>query len=153
RTGPWARRETASVVADTSGRVGFAAYAGAYLRGMFDLWTKLVCERDRVTALVRRAARAGVVRVLIRPTAAYAAELDRRMLGPLRLRSRRPRLRAQLSREERAQLRQLDVPYFFRRATGGPLRWIDPATGAHRPAGRQPTRDPRQPPSAAILAG
>jgi hypothetical protein len=152
RTGPWGRRETASIVADTRGRVGFAAYAGAYLRGMFDLWTKLVCERDRVTALVRRAARRGIVRVLIRPTAAYARELERRMLGAPH-RSRRPRLRARLSQEERAQLGRLDVPYFFRRAAGGPLRWIDPATGAHRPASRQPASDPRQPPSAAIFTG
>jgi hypothetical protein len=149
RTVAWVRRETSSVVADTRGRVGFAAYAGAYLRGMFDLWTKLVCERERVTALVRRAARRGVVRVLIRPTAAYARELDRRVLGAPRPRSPRTRL----SREERAQLGRLDVPYFFRRAAGGPLRWIDPATGAHRSAGRQPAADPRQPPSGAILTG
>ncbi|HEX3476995.1 MAG TPA: hypothetical protein VHT91_18355 [Kofleriaceae bacterium] len=153
RTGPWARRETASVVADTRGRVGFAAYAGAYLRGMFDLWTKLVCERDRVTALVRRAARAGIVRVLVRPTAAYAGELDRRVFGGPHPRSRRARLRGRLSREERAQLGRLDVPYFFRPAAGGPLRWIDPVTGAHRAAGRQPAGEPRQPPSAAILTG
>jgi len=149
RTGAWARRETASVVADTRGRVGFAAYAGAYLRGMFDLWTKLVCARDRVTALVRRAAQDGVVRVLVRPTSAYAGELDRRVLGAPRPRSPR----ARLSREERTQLGRLDVPYFFRRAAGGPLRWIDPATGAHRRAGHQPAAEQRQPPSAAILAG
>jgi hypothetical protein len=150
RTRAWARRETSSVVADTRGRVGFGAYACAYLRGMFDLWTKLVCERDRVAALVRRAAQGGVVRVLVRPTAAYAGELDRRVLGA----PRSPRApRARLSREERAQLGRLDVPYFFRRATGGPLLWIDPATGAHRAAGRQPGGEARQPPSTAILAG
>ena len=148
RTVAWARRETSSVVADTRGRVGFAAYAGAFLRGMFDLWTKLVCEREQVTALVRRAARRGVVRVVVRPTTAYTAEIDRRVLGVPR--SRSPRIA--LSREERTQLEQLDAPYFFRRATGGPLRWIDPVTGAHRAAGRQPASDPRQPPSAAILA-
>jgi hypothetical protein len=116
---------------------------------MFDLWTKLVCERDRIAALVRRAARGGVVRVLVRPTAAYAGELDRRVLGAPRPRSPR----AARSREERAQLGRLDVPYFFRRAAGGPLRWIDPATGAHRAAGRQPAGEPRQPPSPAILSG
>jgi hypothetical protein len=149
RTGPWARRETSSVVADTRGRIGFGAHAGAYLRGMFDLWTKLVCERDQVAALVRRAARRGVVRVVVRPTAAYTGELDRRVLGALH--PRPPRVA--LSREERAQLGRLDVPYFFRRAAGGPLRWIDPATGAHRAAGPQPACAPRQPPSAAILAG
>ncbi|HEX3761567.1 MAG TPA: DUF4135 domain-containing protein [Kofleriaceae bacterium] len=144
----WARHEAPSVVADTRGRIGFAAYAGAYLRGMFDLWTKLVCERDRVTALVRRAARSGMVRVLVRPTATYAGELDRRVLGAPPRPSRAP-----LSPEERAQLGRLDVPYFFRRAAGGPLLWIDPATGAHHPAGPQPGAEPRQPPSAAILGG
>ena len=146
RTRAWARRETQSVVADTRGRVGFAAYAGAYLRGMFDLWTKLVCERDLLAALLGRAARDAFVRVVVQPTAVYVGELDRRLLD------RRP-LGVALSREERAQLARLDVPYFFRRAAGGPLLWIDPATGAHRIAGRQPAAAARQPPSAAIRGG
>jgi hypothetical protein len=89
-----------------------------------------------------------VVRVLVRPTTVYAGELDRRVLGAQHRRSR-----VALSPEERAQLGRLDVPYFFRRAAGGPLRWIDPATGAHRAAGPQPACEPRQPPSPAILAG
>jgi len=155
RTRAWARRETQSVVADTRGRVGFAAYAGAYLRGMFDLWTKLVCERDQLAALLGRAARDAFVRVVVQPTAVYVEELDRRLLGR-RLLGRGAARRAPavaLSREERAQLARLDVPYFFRRAAGGPLLWIDPATGAHRIAGRQPAAAARLPPSAAIRGG
>jgi hypothetical protein len=147
RTRAWARRETSSIVADTRGRIGFGAYAAAYLRGMFDLWTKLVCDRAELTAALQRAARDGFVRVVLRSTADYAAERDRRMLAP-----GTPAAQP-LSPEERAQLARLDVPYFFRRATGGPLLWIDPATGAHRTAGRQPAGAPRQPPSPTICSG
>ena len=148
RTAAWARSETSSVVADTRARIGFGAYAAAFLRGMFDLWTKLVCERDQLAALLERAARDAFVRVLVRPTATYTDELARRMLGSHGGRAPRPAL----SPEERTQLGGLDVPYFFRRATGGPLLWIDPATGAHRIAGPQAAGAERQPPSAAIRA-
>jgi hypothetical protein len=67
--------------------------------------------------------------------------------------SRRRAAPLALSREERTQLERLDVPYFFRRAGGGPLLWLDPTTGAHRVAGRQPAGEPRQPPSPHVRGG
>jgi hypothetical protein len=117
---------------------------------MFDLWTKLCCARDEIAALLVRASQGAFVRVLVKPTAAYTDELDRRLLGCART-AHAPRGR--FSREERAQLGRLDVPYFFRRATGGPLLWLDPATGARRIAGPQRVSDPRQAPSPSVRAG
>jgi hypothetical protein len=147
RSRAWARREALSVVADTRARVGFGAYATAYLRGMFDLWTKLVAGRAELAALVRRATRDTLVRVLIRPTAVYADELERRWLDPEAAPSGR------FSREERAQLDRGDVPYFVRRATGGPLCWIDPATGAYLRAGGVRGAAPRHAPSPSVRSG
>jgi hypothetical protein len=149
----WARRETSSVVADTRGRVGFGAYAGAYLRGMFDLWTKLVCERGELAGVLARASRGAFVRVVLKPTAVYAAEIDQRLFGRAATAHERNAAPLALSPEECAQLAGLDVPYFFRHAGGGPLLWLDPTTGAHRVAGPQPAAAARQPPSPAVRSG
>jgi hypothetical protein len=156
RTLPWARQEARSVVADTRGRVGFGAHLLPYLRGMFDLWTLLVVERDEIVRTVERASRRGFVRVLLKATEHYAGELDRRLFpapgGAGRGRGGR---RIRWSDEERRQLARFDVPYFFRPARGGPLLYLEPPPGAlrRRRAGPQQVLEPGQPPAARIRRG
>ena len=43
---------------------------------MFDLWTKLVCERDLLAALLGRAARDAFVRVVVAPIGFLADHLE-----------------------------------------------------------------------------
>jgi hypothetical protein len=128
RTRPWGRTEATSLVADTTGRVGFGPYVLAFLRGMFDLWTLLVVRRERVRAFVLRASHRARARVLLRSTAEYGDALDRWLAAP----HHEPRAPAFLA-EELTQLRRFDVPYFFTSACGGSLRW-QPLDGVSRPA-------------------
>lgn len=152
RTAAWGRSETRSVVADTRGRTGFGAYLLSYLRGMFDLWTLLVVERAAIVRFLMSASRTSFVRVLVKATSHYAAELDRRLL-PRRTRGARSPIR--YSAEERAQLARFDVPYFFRHARGGPLLTLDPPPRAprRRRAGPQPVLEPGVPPAPHVRRG
>ncbi|AEI63143.1 hypothetical protein LILAB_06110 [Corallococcus macrosporus] len=156
RTRAWAREEAPSMVADTEGHVGYAAHLLPFLRGMFDLWTKLLLEQERVTDFLARAARRHHVRVLVKPSDAYDAPLEHMMLasrGQVPVASARGRVR--FSPEEREQLGRYDVPYFFRKADGGPLLMVDTAatpTGV-RPVGEQQFLESSPPPAPHILSG
>lgn len=152
----WAREEARSVVADTEGHVGYAAHLLPFLRGMFDVWTKLLLEHERVTAFLAGAARRHHVRVLVKPSDAYDAPLEHMMLasrGQVPASSNRGRVR--FSPEEREQLGRYDVPYFFRKADGGPLLMMDTtATPAGvRPVGEQHFLEAAPPPAPHILSG
>lgn len=128
---PWARRESRTVVADTRGRTGYGPYLTAFLRGMFDVWTLMCRNRQRIAGLLAREA---TVRVLLRDTALYQQALDDRLL------TGRADASVRFSRGEAEQLRRADVPYFFRAARGGPLLRWDPtrraAVATRMPAGR-----------------
>ncbi|MFB7646065.1 DUF4135 domain-containing protein [Streptomyces sp. NPDC056084] len=112
RTRPLARTWTRSVVADTEGRVGYGPYLDAMLRGMFDAWTLMCRNRERIAAFVAERAPHHVVRVLARPTREYADALT----------ADRDDAAAVFAPDERVQLTRGDVPYFFRTAVGGPLQ-------------------------------
>ncbi len=150
----WARSEARALMADTEGRVGHAAYLLPFLRGLFDVWTRLLLERERVTAFLQRAAKRHYVRVLVKASDAYDAPLEQMMLphGPRSTAGRGAR--ARFSPEEREQLRRYDVPYFFRKAGGGPLLQMHapPRTG-FEPVGPQPLPDALAPPAPHILGG
>ncbi|MET0403860.1 MAG: DUF4135 domain-containing protein [Cystobacter sp.] len=147
RTRPWGRQEARSVVADTEGNVGYGAYLPAYLRGMFDAWTLMLLERARVGAFLRRVSRPRFVRVLLKDSATYGAELERRLEGGGG--------GARFSREEEAQLRRFDVPYFFQRARGGPLLYMarPPGASGWKRAGRQSASVSTFRPSARVMGG
>ncbi|GHG86975.1 DUF4135 domain-containing protein [Comamonas sp. JC664] len=152
----WARDEARSVVADTEGNVGYAAYLLPFLRGMFDVWTKLLMERERVSDFLTRAARRHHVRVLVKPSDAYGAAQEQRLLSSQRqVPATVSRGRVKFSAEEREQLARFDVPYFFRKADGGPLLMMDapPASPAFRPVGPQQFVDALLPPAPHILSG
>jgi hypothetical protein len=155
RTQPWARDEARSVVADTRGNIGYGAYLLPYLRGMFDLWTLLLLEKQRVSRFLRRAAQRRFVRVLVKPTAVYVEELDRMSLSAGRSPPAKPGGGVHFSREEREQLLRFDVPYFFRQAQGGPLLHQVPPPGPFRwkRAGRQQLLEPIDPPARRVLDG
>ncbi len=152
RTRPWGREETRSVIADTEGNAGFGAYLLPYLRGMFDVWTLLLLERSRVVAFLRRTSRRRFVRVLVKDSATYGAELERMMLSPG---GAPPAGRAGFSQEEREQLRRFDVPYFFQQASGGPLLYMasPPAASGWKRAGRQRYMASNFQPSKRVLGG
>lgn len=154
RTRPWGREEARSVVVDTEGHVGFGAYLLPYLRGLFEMWTLLLVERPRVVAFLRRAARSRFVRVLVKPTAVYDEALDRRVLSSRRTPPERGRGRVRFSAEEREQLSRFDVPYFFRRASGGALLTLTPPPRAVRErAGGQQFLESHAPPSRLVREG
>lgn len=119
RTLPWARDETRTVVADTNGNTGYAAYLPSFLRGMFDAWTLMCTNR---TTLVEALARPAVTRVLLRSTAEYSEIRDDYLLDGTALPDG-------LTPSEREQLLRLDVPYYYRSTTGGPLLHWDPGSG------------------------
>ncbi|MFE3526644.1 DUF4135 domain-containing protein [Streptomyces sp. NPDC059161] len=136
RTRPPARTWTRSVVADTEGRVGYGPYLGAMLRGMFDAWTLMCRNRERIAEFVAERAPDHVVRVLARPTREYAGALTAGGADAASV----------VAPDERTQLARGDVPYFFRTADGGPLRALHtpggPAVDAELPeptGGRAPT--------------
>ncbi|MCD9030913.1 type 2 lantipeptide synthetase LanM [Luteimonas sp. Y-2-2-4F] len=146
----WARRETRTLVADTLGNAGYAAYLLPMLRGMFDLWTRIGLHRERLLARLRRDLRGGRVRALVKYSATYAQELERRL--PPSGGARRPRSRSRFSAEERAQLARGDVPYFFTPADGGALQWLDgPGCLDLREAGPQHVEEPTLLPNPAML--
>jgi uncharacterized protein DUF4135 len=128
---PWLRRQTRTVVADTRGRTGYGPYLAAFLRGMFDAWTLMCRNRERIAALLDRTV---TVRVLLRDTALYQQVLDDRLL------TGRASVPARFCRGEAEQLRRGDVPYFFRSTRGGPLSRWDPtrkvAVATRVPQGR-----------------
>ncbi|CAM5722096.1 DUF6624 domain-containing protein [Streptomyces canarius] len=147
---------------------------------MFDAWTLMSRHHDRIRAHLQRAAPDTYVRVLLKPTAAYTEALADRLTGagtraeapspnrPGGTPATVPQEVAGATAEavhgalaepvfgpaETAQLDVGDVPYFFRRAHGGPLlRTADPAhcpsPAAHLTVPADP--DPAWPPSAAVL--
>ncbi|MGW2863124.1 DUF4135 domain-containing protein [Streptomyces sp. NPDC001205] len=120
RTRPVARTWTRSVVADTAGRVGYGPYLDAMLRGMFDAWTLMCRNRERIAQFVAERAPGHVVRVLARPTREYADALT----------ADHDDAASAFAPDERAQLARGDVPYFFRTADGGPLQAL------RKPGGR-----------------
>ncbi|MCP3097347.1 type 2 lantipeptide synthetase LanM [Myxococcus sp. K15C18031901] len=153
RREPWGRQEARSVIGDTRGHIGFGAYLPSYLRGMFDLWALLLMERPRVTAFLRRNVAGHRVRVLVKATTDYVEALDDQLLS--RKQASRRSGSARFSAEEQEQLRRLDVPYFFKEATGGPLRYLrgSPGRMTARRAGPQRISEPHPPPSQAVLEG
>lgn len=145
---PWRRTQSRSLVADPRGRLGYAAYLPAFVRGMFDAWMLVHLHRDEVLRDLRRALRGRYTRVLLRPTADYAPARDRFATASPDLSAFTP--------AERAQLRRGDVPYFFRRLRpGAPLLAMAPPPSAwstQRVSARAdgPERDH---PAAALLRG
>lgn len=116
-TVPLARAETANVVGDTRGGIGYAPHLAPFLRGMFDAWATLCLQRPAIDAWLRRHARRARTRVLRRSSEVYAAAMDAVALGA------DPAFPA-FDAAERAQMRHGDLPAFYRRSGGGPLRWI-----------------------------
>ncbi len=150
RAQPWGRTEARSVIADTKGSVGFAAYLLPYLRGMFDVWTLLTLERKPLLARVRRASAGRFVRVLARKTSDYGDPLER-LMDPAGYREAGGGLRYRP--EERAQLGRLDVPYFFQRVDGGPLLVMEPPPAAFRFRAARCRLPAEQLPSTDVAAG
>ena len=127
-TDPYARSQTRSVVADSAGRTGYGPYLTSLLRGMFDAWTLMCRNRQRIAELLDREAGDHHVRVIHRPTAVYTEFLAGRGDDTF-------------DEAERRQLRRHDVPYFFRAAHGGPLLATSP--GEFHPAPVVPEPEPR----------
>jgi uncharacterized protein DUF6624/uncharacterized protein DUF4135 len=117
-----AREETRTVVVDSAGHAGYGHYLPSFLRGMFDAWTLLCRNREHIRDRVEGGA---YVRVLLKPTAAYSEPLDDRLLTGAAIKDVR------FGRGELEQLRRMDVPYFYRAASGGPLLRWDPVRGVH----------------------
>jgi len=155
RRAAWGRLEARSVIGDTHGNIGFGAYLTAYLRGMFDLWALLLLQRPRITGFLRHAVPGHHVRVLVKATADYIAALDDQLLAPEPRGRHRRRSADGFSVEEREHLQRLDVPYFFRAATGGPLLHLAGAPGGltRRRAGPQHILEPHPPPSREVREG
>ncbi len=147
RRRPWGREEVRSTISDRRGNVGFGAHLAPYLRGMFDLWTLLNLEKPRVATLLARASRRHFVRNLPKPTKTYLAELE-----PWFSRPKNGATPVRWSREERAQFERHDVPYFFRRASGGPLLATDPGSRRWKMVGAQEFTDARLCPSQSVIA-
>lgn len=151
-TTPWARDSTRSVVADTQGNAGYAAYLLPMLRGMFDAWTRIALHKTALVEHLARATRGRRVRVLVKFTAAYARAMDARLLG-----TRADADRADavpFSAEEIAQMDRLDVPYFYCAAAGGPLSWLAGPSGARAMhAGAQHYENAEMRPSRRIAEG
>ncbi|MER7334174.1 MULTISPECIES: DUF4135 domain-containing protein [unclassified Micromonospora] len=151
----WTRRDARSVVADSRGRIGYAPYLTAFLRGMFDVWTLLCTERTRIRRFIERRCRDNFVRVLARPTVDYLDAICRRRYsgGGAAPRAADPAIR--YGAGELAQLRGMDVPYFVRPAGGGPLRRLAPPSPGFRtvPAGTTLGPDRRPSPSAEVRTG
>ncbi|WP_162267064.1 DUF4135 domain-containing protein [Luteimonas abyssi] len=118
-----ARRQSRTVIADTLGNVGYAAYLLPMLRGMFDTWTRMGLDREGLIARLQTRARTGRSRVLVAYTATYARELER-MLSPGDAVPTHAPAGRPFSVEERVQLGRGDVPYFFAAASGGGLQWM-----------------------------
>lgn len=115
-----AREDSANVVGDARGGIGYAPHLAPFFRGLFDVWATLCVERPAIDAWLRRHARGARARVLRRSSQVYAAAMDAVALGAA------PAF-AGFDAAERAQMRRGDLPAFYRRLRGGPLRWL--ATG------------------------
>ncbi|MFJ8695667.1 DUF4135 domain-containing protein [Streptomyces roseolilacinus] len=151
RRRPCARAGTRTVVADTEGRTGYGPYLPAFLRGMFDAWTLMSRHHETVRAFLDRAAQDRYVRVLLKPTAAYTEVLADRLTGTGNGAEAAAGTgpgsgaRTPFGPAETAQLDGLDVPYFLRPASGGPLLCAGPP---HTPVPAEP--HPGWPPSPAV---
>lgn len=117
-TGNWARTMSANLVADRRGNIGYAAYLADFLRGMFDQWASLCVHRERWRKTCERVFSKAWIRVLMRPTDVYTAELDRRLFGVAPLEDET------WHQAEIRQLREGDVPYFVRSAAGGEVLYL-----------------------------
>ncbi|MEV6283595.1 DUF4135 domain-containing protein [Kribbella sp. NPDC051770] len=102
RTSPWARQETRTVVADTTGHVGYGAHLPSLLRGMFDAWTLMCSNIPQLRAVLDKPA---TTRVLLRSTDQYTEMLDDWLLNGTPFPD-------DLTASERDQLERHDVPYF-----------------------------------------
>ena len=122
--GRWVRNESRCAVADEKGHIGFGAHLGAFLRGMFDVWTLLNSNKRSIVRSLARASKDHRVRVLPKTSKVYIDALTRKHLGF----PSRSRQKTTFSSEEMRQLARGDVPYFFRRADGGPLLAVEPAS-------------------------
>jgi hypothetical protein len=116
RDRPMARTETRTVVADSTGQVGYPPYLPTFLRGMFDAWTLICSNLPGLRELLDEPV---TTRVLLRPTAEYGDMLDSHLYDGAPW-------PAGLASAEIEQLRRFDVPYFVRSSGGGPLRYCDP---------------------------
>lgn len=130
---PSGRLETRSVVADSTGRAGYAGYLPALLRGMFDAWTMLCQHRGTIRSFLDRRRAGHTVRVIPRETASYVSAL-RNQAGTGAPAGPDDPPAEQFDPAELAQLARGDVPYFFRAAdTGGPLLCLAPPPAPFRP--------------------
>ena len=155
RTQPFGRQQTRSVVGDTSGRVGYGPYLTAMLRGMFDAWTLLCRQRGRIREFLATRLERHYVRVVRRPTVDYLEPLMLRWCSAGGAAPRSSDSSVRFDRAELDQLRRMDVPYFLRRADGGPLLCLEPPPSRFRPV-RVPmprTRGSHWPPVSDLLIG
>ncbi|MFB8219314.1 DUF4135 domain-containing protein [Streptomyces anulatus] len=120
------REETRNVVADTGGRTGYGPYLPAMLRGMFDAWTLMCRQRPAIGAFLSTATAGHHVRVLRQPTFRYFDALVPRWLSGGGAAPHPTDPDVHFDRAERDQLRRLDVPYFVRSLTGGPVLSVEP---------------------------
>ncbi|MGW1991300.1 DUF4135 domain-containing protein [Embleya sp. NPDC001921] len=139
RSDPWTRGETRSVVVDTRGRAGYGPYLTTFLRGMFDAWVLMCRNSGRIVEFIEAISLESNVRVLLRNTSDYMSSLEARALEIIEPGS------IAFSQPEIEQLERLDVPYFFRASTGGPLLFLDPLTSTPREV------DPAQMPGDLVL--
>lgn len=151
----FARDETRNVVADTEGRTGYGPYLPALLRGMFDAWTLMCRRRAEIAAFFAAAAPGHHVRVLRRPTFQYFDALVPRWLsgGGAAPRPADPDVR--FDRAETEQLRRMDVPYFVRPLSGGPVLAVEPppVPFGTSPVAARPEPEGGWPPLTELLEG
>lgn len=121
------RTETRTVVADTTGGVGYGPHLPAMLRGMFDAWTLMCRHRSAIEEFLDRVRGEHRVRVLRQPTFRYFDALMPRWLSGGGATPTPAEPEVHFDRSELDQLRRMDVPYFFRSLAGGPvLRLVSP---------------------------
>jgi hypothetical protein len=142
---PLTRLESRTVVADPSGRTGYAHHLPAMLRGMFDAWTLLCRHRATVATRLRHDADRRYVRVLRHPTATYVTTLAAH--GPA------GGTGPSYDEDELSQLARGDVPYFFRTETGGPLLSLAPPPHRGTVTALPVLTDPSWPPVQRLRTG
>jgi hypothetical protein len=120
------------------GSFGYGAHLCVFLRGMADQWWATRSHARAIAAHLRSSLERAPVRVLVKQTRAYLAELDRRKGGGRVVAGAAVDPDATdalpFSTAELAQLDDIDYPYFFRRLDGSKRTkprtyWLDPASG------------------------
>jgi hypothetical protein len=147
------REQTRVVVADTQGHCGYGAYLPAMLRGMFDAWTVACRNRSAITGFLDRTRSGNYVRLLRKPTFQYFDALVSRWLSGGGAVPVSGDDAVRFDRAELLQMRDMDVPYFFRSLDGGPVLRVAPDGAGTARVVAKPEPDGGWPPSASVLDG